>query len=152
MQWDGQDAALGHSAAAAPPPLPAPDLVGLTACNEGSQHGGSAAKEHLAALAAAGEGTGAGLPPAKRVKLELPSNLAAAAAAAVASGDYKQLAAAAAAAGADLSCGCPSPGGKRNTDPLGLQRLASQAAVPALSASRLERELEKALRAFIRIK
>ncbi|KAI7835447.1 hypothetical protein COHA_010652 [Chlorella ohadii] len=129
------------------------DLVGLTPCNEGSQHGGTTAKEHLAAVAAAEEGTGSGMPPAKRVKLELPSNLAAAAAAAVASGDYKQLAAAAAGAGLDMSCGCPSPGGgKRNADPLGLQRLASQAAVPALSTSRLERELEKALRAFIRIK
>lgn len=138
---------------AALPPDPHPDLVGLIPCNEGSQHGGTAAKEHLAAVAAAEEGTGSGLPPAKRVKMELPGNLAAAAAAAVASGDYKQLAAAAAGAGLDLGCGCPSPGGgKRNADPLGLQRLASQSAVPALSTSRLERELEKALRAFIRIK
>ena len=121
---------------------------------EGSQHGGSQAREHLAAVAAAAEGASPRVPPAKRVRLELPGNLAAAAAAAVASGDYQQLAAAAAAAGGalDPSCGCcPTPGGRVGSAG-SLQRLASQAAVPSLSASRLERELEKALRAFIRIK
>lgn len=98
-------------------------------------------------MAAATEGTNAGAPPAKRVRLELPGNLAAAAAAAVATGDYSKLISASS-AGNLLDCGClVSPGSASQ-----LQLLAGQSAVPALSVSRLERELEKALRTFIRIK
>lgn len=133
------------------------DLVGVQAEAEGSQRGGSAAKDRLeaaaaAAVAAAKEGLDPQVPPAKRVRLELPPNLAAAAAAAVASGNYDELTAAAAAAGGGPDCGCfITPAGRLGSS-TSLQRLASQAAVPALSVSRLERELEKALRAFIRIK
>lgn len=104
-------------------------------------------------MAAAKEGTDPGAPPAKRVRLELPSNLAAAAAAAVASGSYDQLMAASGGTGSGgvLDCGCcVTPGGRRSAP--SLQLLAGQSAVPAISVSRLERELEKALRAFIRIK
>lgn len=137
------------------------DLLGLCgAADDLSQHGGSAAKDQLAAVAAAKEAASPGLPPPKRVRLELPANLAAAAAAAVASGDYGQLTAAAAAAAGTQDCGCLPPalglGRPSSVERMGslnnLQRLAGQAAVPALSASRLERELEKALRAFIRIR
>lgn len=141
-----------------PPPSPTADLLGLQNCDgEGSQHGGSKARDAMAAAkAAAAETTGSpGMPPLKRVRLELPANLASAAAAAVATGDYQQLTdAAAAVAGPDCGC-CVSPDGRvgnRIGSAGSLQRLASQAAVPALSVSRLERELEKALRAFIRIK
>lgn len=123
------------------------DLFGLQDC-DGSHHGGNQVQAALAAGVAAaaaaavkGEDDGRspkGGPAAKRLRIQLPSGMAAAVtvAAAVASVDPQQQAAAAAAA----------------TGTGRMSRTGSLAAVPALSSSRLERELEKALRAFIRIK
>ena len=108
-------------------PTPPAALLGLGDC-EGSQHGGSAVHAALAAAGATDAASPNG-PAAKRVRLELPSGVA--------------TAAAAAAAGA---AGLP------RRPSLVMASGAGTGAVPALSASRLERELERALKAFIRIK
>jgi hypothetical protein len=91
------------------------------------------AADCAAAAADDGKGGNGGITPrspaVKRLRLDLPSNGDGTAAAAVA---------AAAADGAALAARAVA--------------LAAQSPLPALTASRLERELEKALRAFIRIK
>lgn len=103
-------------------------LLGLSDCGpEGSHHGGNGA---AAALAAAGppDSCSPKPPAAKKLRLQLPGSTEAA------------------------RDGTAGEGGRPHRPSLLSAAAVTGAAVPSISVPRLERELEKALKAFIRVK